>query len=733
MNNQLLLLTRQGKTPMTRLRKETLLIILAAAFGCCLVVPAFADDGMWTFDNPPTKQLQEKYNFTPTQEWLDHIRLSSVRFNDGGSGSFVSPNGLVLTNHHVALGQLQKMSSKDKDYVADGFYAKTQAEEIKCTDLELNVLISMENVTARMQTAVKPGMTEKEAYDAQKEEIAKITKESLEKTGLRSDVVAFYQGSEHWLYRYKKYTDVRLVMAPEQQIAYFGGDPDNFTYPRYDLDMTLFRVYENDKPVQPVHYLKWNSKGAQDGELVFVSGHPGSTNRLQTAAQLEYLRDYSYPLRFKVFQRRLAVLKNYSKLGPEQERRALNQIFGLENTLKASRGEYQGLLDIGLMKKKRKEDNDLRSLVDGKPEWKKVYGDAWDSIIVVIDRSRKMVTPNTYRALRGSRLAALAVQIVEYVTEVTKPNEKRFTEFQDANLASLEFRMFSRAPIYTDLDEMLFADGLQESLDELGPNDPFIQTVLGGHTPADVAKELIAGTKIGDVDFRKALVKGGENAVAESTDPLIVLARKLDPEARERRQWTETHLTSVQSAAVEKIGKARFAVYGKNTYPDATFTLRLSYGTVSGYPMNGTKAPFKTTLYGLYDRAYSFGNTGDFALPKRYEERREKLDLSTPINFVSSCDIIGGNSGSPTINKNGELVGLIFDGNIESLPGRFLFDGDKNRAVSVHTAAMIECLRKVYDAAPLADELEGVVTKAEAPAPQSPVATPPVKTAKKKK
>ena len=280
---------------MTRLRKKTLLIILSAAFGCCFVLPAFADDGMWTFDNPPTKQLQEKYNFTPTQEWLDHIRLSSVRFNDGGSGSFVSPNGLVLTNHHVALGQLQKMSSKDKDYVADGFYAKTQAEEIKCTDLELNVLISMENVTARMQTAVKPGMTEKEAYDAQKEEIAKITKESLEKTGLRSDVVAFYQGSEHWLYRYKKYTDVRLVMAPEQQIAYFGGDPDNFTFPRYDLDMTLFRVYENDKPVQPVHYLKWNSKGAQDGELVFVSGHPGSTNRLQTAAQLEYLRDYSYP------------------------------------------------------------------------------------------------------------------------------------------------------------------------------------------------------------------------------------------------------------------------------------------------------------------------------------------------------------------------------------------------------------------------------------------------------
>jgi hypothetical protein len=718
---------------MNQLQKNILLTILTAAFPCCLVLPAFADDGMWTFDNPPTKLLQEKYNFTPTQEWLDHVRLSSVRFNDGGSGSFVSSNGLVLTNHHVALGQLQKMSSKEKDYVSDGFYAKSAVEEIKCPDLELNVLVSMENVSARMQGAVQPSMSEKEAYDAQKEEIAKITKESLEKTGLRSDVVAFYQGSEHWLYRYKKYTDVRLVMAPEQQIAYFGGDPDNFTYPRYDLDMTLFRVYENDRPVQPAHYLKWNSKGAQDGELVFVSGHPGSTNRLQTIAQLEYLRDYSYPLRFKFFQRRLAVLRKYSKLGVEQERRALNQIFGLENTLKASRGEYEGLLDAGLMEKKRKEDSDLRSLVNSKPEWKKAYGDAWDSIIVVIERSKGTMISNTYRSLRGSRLAALATQIVQYVTEVTKPNEKRLTEFQDANLASLEFRLFSRAPIYTDMEEMLLADGLQESLEELGPNDPFIQTVLGTRPPADIAKELISGTKLGDAEFRKTLVKGGEKAVAESTDPFIVVARKLDPKAREMRQWTETNLSSVQTAAVEKIGKARFAVYGKNTYPDATFTLRLSYGTVSGYPMNGTKAPPITTLYGLYDRAYSFGNTGDFALPKRYEERKEKLNLATPINFVSSCDIIGGNSGSPTVNKDGELVGLIFDGNIESLPGRFLFDVEKNRAVSVHTAAMIECLRKVYDAAPLADELEGVVTKTEAPAPQPPAATPPAKTAKKKK
>lgn len=700
---------------MTPRRIEILSIGLIVAFACFLALPLTADDGMWTFDNPPIKQLKEKYNFTPTQEWLDRVRLASVRFNDGGSGSFVSPNGLVLTNHHVALGQLQKMSSKEKDYVTDGFYAKTQADEIKCSDLELNVLVSMENVSARVQSAVKQGMSNKEAYDAQKAEIANIAKESFQKTGLRSDVVGFYQGSEHWLYRYKKYTDVRLVMAPEQQIAFFGGDPDNFTFPRHDLDMTLFRVYENDKPVRPTQYLKWNSKGAQDGEVVFVSGHPGSTNRSQTIAQLEYLRDFSYPLRFKNLQRRLAALKNYANLGPEQNRRALNQIFGLENSLKAFRGEYDGLLDARLMEKKRKEDNDLRTAVIDEAEWKQMYGDAWDSISVAIERAKSMVKQNTYRMLRGLKMATLAVQIVQYVAEVRKPNEKRMMEFQDANLASLEFRLYSRAPVYADLEEMLLTDGLQESLDELGPNDQFLQTVLAGRAPADIAKELFAGTKMGDPEFRKALVKGGEKAVAESTDPMIVVARKLDPMMRESRQWSEANVTSVQTAAGEKIGKARFAVYGKNSYPDATFTLRLSYGTVCGYPMNGTKAPSKTTLYGLYDRAYSFDNKGDYALPKRYEERKEEVNLATPLNFVSSCDIIGGNSGSPTINRDGEIVGLIFDGNIESLPGRFLFDGEKNRAVSVHTAAMIECLRKVYDAAPLADEIEGITQKSEAP------------------
>src|SRR5437773_675917 len=344
-----------------------------------LAVTAAADEGMWTFDNPPVKQLKDKYNFTPAEQWLDHIRLSSVRFNDGGSGSFVSPNGLVITNHHVALGQLQKISNAQRDYVKDGFYAKTQAEELKAPDLELNVLVSMENVTSRVQGAVKPGMTEKQALDARKAEQAKIQKESLDKTGLRSDAVSLYQGGEYWLYRYKKYTDVRIAFAPEQQAAFFGGDPDNFTFPRHDLDFALFRVYENGRPVQSKDYLKWNTKGAADGDLVFVSGHPGSTERGLTLAQLETDHDVLYPLRLDRYKRQLQALRAYAARGPEQARQAADMIFGFENSLKAVEGEYKGM-DKSLFDKKAKEEADLRAKVNANPGWRRDFGSAWDEI-----------------------------------------------------------------------------------------------------------------------------------------------------------------------------------------------------------------------------------------------------------------------------------------------------------------------------------------------------------------
>lgn len=679
----------------------------AALMACGLASLAAAEEGMWTFDNPPVKQLQQKYNFTPTQEWLDHLRLSSVRFNDGGSGSFVSATGLVLTNHHVALGQLQKVSSPQKDYVADGFLARTPEEELKCPDLELNVLVSMENVTDRVLAAVKPGMSEKQANDARKAAIAAIEKESMEKTGLRSDVVTLYHGGEYWLYRYKKYTDVRLVFAPEQQIAFYGGDPDNFTYPRYDLDMALFRVYEDGKPVKPQHYLKWNPEGAKDGELVFVSGHPGSTNRLYTLAQLETLRDLSYPMRLEGIERRLGVARAYAARGKEQARQAAGLIFGLENSKKALSGEYKGLKDPQLMQIKAREEKELRDKVAANPEWQKAYGDAWQAIEKAQASFRERAKEYSYLRLSGYRLPGVALSIVQLVAEVKKPDGERLDGFHESQLPSLKFRLFSPAPIYPEFEEVLLADGLREALEKLGPEDPFVKAALAGKTPEQVAHEAITGTKLADPDFRKQLVEGGEEAVAESQDPLIALARRVDPILRQERKWYEDTIESVVRTAGEKIGKARFAIYGKDTYPDATFTLRLTYGTVTGYPYNGTIAPSKTTFYGLYDRAASFDYKPPFHLPQRWLDRKDALNLATPLNFVSTCDIIGGNSGSPVVNRQGEIVGLIFDGNIESLVGRFVFDITANRAVAVHTAGMTEALKKVYDAEFLVKELLG--------------------------
>ena len=669
--------------------------------------PSRADEGMWTLDTPPVKQLEEKYNFTPNAQWLDHIRLASVRFNDGGSGSFVSPNGLVITNHHVAFGQLQKVSTAEKDYVKDGFHAKTQAEELKCPDLELNVLVSMENVTSRVQGAVKPGMTEKQALDARKAEQAKIQKESLDKTGFRSDVVSLYQGGEYWLYRYKKYTDVRLVFAPEQQMAFFGGDPDNFTFPRYDLDFAIMRVYENGQPVQSKDYLKWNSKGAIDGDLVFVSGHPGSTERGLTMAQLMLDRDLIYPTRIARYKRQLEALRAYAKRGPEQARQAAEEIFGFENSLKAVTGEFNGM-DKALFDKKAKEESDLRGKVTANAEWRSQYGDAWDAIAAATKKQSEIFKLQQFRTISsGSNLASLARQIVVYVAEIKKPDAQRLNGYHDSQLEELKFYLFSPAPIYPEFEEAMLAFSLQYSLDGLGPNDPWVKTILNGKTPAEVASEVIRGTKLADPAVRKSLVEGGEAAVNASTDPLIVLARKVDPFFRELRKQYEDTVESVVTAASEKIAKARFAIYGKSVYPDATFTLRLAYGAVKGYPMNGTKAPSKTTFYGLYDRSASFNNQPPFNLTTRFVERRDKIDLSTPLNFVMSADIIGGNSGSPVVNRNGEFVGLIFDGNIESLTGNFVYLEETNRAVAVHSAAIIEALRKVYDAPALANELEG--------------------------
>jgi len=666
-----------------------------------------ADEGMWAFDNPPRKQWKERYNFDPSSEWLDHIRLSSVRLNDGGSASFVSADGLVATNQHVASGQLQKLSSAERDLIKDGFYAATYAEELKCPDLEANVLVSYEDVTSRVKGAVKAGATDKEADDQRKAEIAAIEKESTEKTKLRSDVITLYSGGEYWLYRYKKYTDVRLVFAPEEQIAFFGGDYDNFTYPRHDLDVSFLRVYENGQPVRIEHYLRWSPAGPKDGEFVIVSGNPGTTNRLLTMAQIEYQRDIGNPLQRQVWTSRREALARYAKTNEEAARRASNLIRSLDNSLKRLTGQQDGLRNPRIIKKKEEEDKSLRSAVAARPELQREYGDAWARIESAYQQLPAMAPRIAFSTLPPSRLGTLASNIVRYAEETRKPNNERLEEFRDSRLESLRFQMLSPAPIYTDLEEAMLAGWLEEAQKTLGPNDPFVKAALAGSIPAEVAKKAISGTKLAEVSTRKALLEGGADAIAKSTDPMIELARRIEPVYRELRAWNEDKIKSVETSAGQKIAEARFAVYGKSVYPDATFTLRLGYGRALGYEEDTTLVPYKTTFYGLYDRALSFEEKPPYDLPRRYKDGKDRLDLSTPLNFVYTADTIGGNSGSPVVNREGELVGLNFDSNIQKLPNRYLFIADEegSRAVAVHSAGIIEALRKLYGAQKLVDEL----------------------------
>jgi Peptidase S46 len=681
--------------------------LLAAAL-LLTTLGAAGEEGMWTFDNIPSALIQQRYGFTPSQQWLDHVRLSSVRINDGGSGSFISPDGLLLTNHHVARGQLQKNSTAEHDYIANGFYAQTRDEELKTPDLEINVLQSMQNVTARVQASAA-GKSDAEALKARRAEIARIADEAQKSTGLEPEVVTLYDGGQYWLYLYKKYTDVRIVFAPEQQAAFFGGDPDNFTYPRYDVDFAIFRVYENGKPIHTDNWLRWNSAGAKAGELVFVSGNPGATSRDDTVAQLDRERARE-PLLIELLQHRIEVLQGYSSKGAEQARQAASMIFGLQNSLKAYQGRLLAISDKSVIAKKQADEDDFRAKVQANPELKRSYGSAWAEIATAEQRAALGDKINIFRRT-DSNLATFAFNIVTYVAEVAKPDGARLDGFHEADLPGLRFRLASAAPVYPELEIARMTGWLTQAQEMLPANDPWLTTILHGQTPAAAAAAYIGGSKLGDPAFRKQLLDGGQGAVDASTDPLIVLGRQLDPIVRATDKKIDAEVVGPIIRAEEQLGKARFAVYGTNHYPDATFTLRLSYGSVDGFPYNGTIAPPFTTLYGLYDRSASFSDQVPFNLPKRWSDARTKLNLATPVDFVSTNDIIGGNSGSPVVNRNGELVGLIFDGNIESLAGDFVYDMTKNRAVSVHTAVMMQALRNLYGATALADEIDAASKK----------------------
>jgi hypothetical protein len=695
-------------------------ILAIIALLCSLATISAADEGMWLFNKPPQERLKQDYNFTVTKPWLDHLRLSSVRFNNG-SGSFVSADGLTFTNHHIGRTCLQQLSTEKVDYAKSGFYAKTEAEEGKCPDLELNVLEDIEDVTAAVQSAAKPGMSDAEGAQKQREEMSAIEKECAEKSGLRCDVVTLYGGGMYNLYKYKKYTDVRVVFAPEAQIAFFGGDRDNFEYPRYDLDITYFRIYEHDKPVHVADYLKWSPSGTKAGDLVFVSGNPGDTERQLTMAELNFLKDVQTLFVIDVLARRDKVLHEYAAQSAENARVASDDIFSVENSLKAYKGRLEGLDDKELMAKKAAAEQKLRVAVDADPKLKAAYATAWDEVAKAVEVRKQLFLPYMFveRGLGfNAELARYARTLARVTAEKQKPNSQRLREYTEARLPSLEQQLFSTAPIYRSLEVVTLTESLELMREKLGVDDPTVKRALNGKTPGEAAKAYIDGSKLDDPEVRKQLYEGGAEAVAQNPDPLIVLMRDIDPRARELRKQYDDKVDAVVRLNSTKIAKARFAVQGTSSYPDATFTLRLSYGTIKSYEEKGKFLAPYTNLGGAFEHAAANGNKGDFELPESWEAAKSKLNLKTPLNFVHTSDIIGGNSGSPTVDRKGEVVGIIFDGNIQSLSWDFAYDDRQGRAISVDSRSILEAIRKIYHADALADELVNGHRTTVPPAPK---------------
>ena len=679
-------------------------LFAAILFGVLFV--GRADEGMWLYNQPPRGILRERYQFDPTDAWLDHLQKSSVKI--GASGSFVSEDGLLISNHHVGAGSLQKLSTKEKNYLRDGFYAPTLAQEMKCLDLEINVLQSIEDVSERVNAAIPKNADPQAAFAARRKVIAGIEKESLDQTGLRSDVVTLWQGGTYQLYRYKRYTDVRIVFAPEQQAAFFGGDPDNFEFPRFDYDICVFRAYENGKPAKTKDFLKFSPSGPKDGDLVFVSGHPGGTSRLLTMAELDNLRDEGLPFRLANLKREEVLLSNWSARGEENARRAREALFGVQNSRKALDGRLAGLLDPDLMGKKQSAEADFKARLAGNPD----FSDALAAYEKITEATRVLSAQAVRYALleRGDGFNSdsfhIARTLLRAGEERPKPNGDRLREFSEAGKASLELGLFSPRPIYTDLEILTFSDSLTYFATLFGADDSLVKKVLAGKSPHERAVELINSTKVRDVAFRKKLYEGGVSAVSDASDPMIELARVVDTDARALRKVAEEQ-SEVKQQAHAAIARAANTLLGTggSRYPDATGTLRLSFGTVKGYEEDGQPVAAFTTFAGLYGRAKDMKDREPFNLPASWENGRSRPNLKTPYNFVSTCDIIGGNSGSPVVNRAGEFVGIIFDGNLEGLPWDYAFDDKQGRATAVDSAAIIEGLNKVYHAKELVKEL----------------------------
>jgi hypothetical protein len=675
-------------------------------------VPVRADEGMWLLNNPPRQLLKEKYGFDLTDAWLEHAQKASVRFNSGGSGGFVSAEGLIVTNHHIGADSLQKLSPTDKDYYRDGYLAHSRDEELKCPDLELNVLQSIEDVTEGVNAAVKPEMKPAEAFAARRAAMAAIEKDSLTKTGLRSDVVTLYHGGLYHLYRYKKYTDVRLVMAPEHAIAAFGGDIDNFEYPRHSLDVCFFRAYEDGKPARVQHFFRWSSHGPTEGDLVFVTGHPGTTNRLDTLAKLQHRRDVTLPYTLNRLRAAEALLLQFSGRGPEQAKMAAKDLARVANARKAFSGQYQGLLDPSIIARKAQEERELRNRGPADSEAGKAHNLPWERIALA-EKTFGAFEREYYLLERGdafdSELFQIARTLVRLAAEKAKPNADRLREYRDSNLESLEFQLFSPAPIHAELERAKLAGALSFLAENLGGEHPLVAKVLGGSSPAARAAALVADTKLADPAERRRLATGGPQAIEQAADKMIQFARHIDDDARALRKRYEDEVEEVERQANAQIARARFDLYGTGIAPDATFTLRLAFGVVKGYRVDGVDLPYTTTFAGALARAEQQGHREPFLLPKRWLDVKERSDIDpgTPLNFVSTADTIGGNSGSPVLNRAGELVGINFDRNRHGLVRNFVYTDEQARHIAVHSRGVLVALRKRYGAEALARELTG--------------------------
>jgi hypothetical protein len=671
---------------------------------CALLVwsPVRADEGMWTFDAFPSAQVAATYGFTPSAAFLQHLRESSARI-PGCSASFVSPDGLLMTNHHCALDCVSQLSTATKNYVNDGFYAKTQADEVACPGFEIDRLDSIDDVTADVEaaTAGKSGRALVAALQAKEGALSLGC--GTDKTIL-CEVVSLYHGGQYKLYHYTRYTDARLVFAPEYSVAQFGGDPDNFNFPRYDYDCSFVRAYVDGKPASTPDYLHWSKSGSKAGDLVFVSGNPGDTQRLLTVSQLSYVRDVENPMSLPQISELRGLLERYQTESPENLRETKEFLFGIENYYKELYGEEGALLDPAFFATKVAEETSLRAAVAKNPDLQAKYGGDWDALAKIQALKKQMHVREEYVA--GGPYSALfeyARTLVRLPVEKAKPDAQRLPEFGEARLVTLPYELLAPTPVYAGPEELEFAFWAKKMREDLGTDDPFVKSVLGTKSPEQWAHDIVAGTKLGDVATRKALYDGGEPAIAASTDTMIVFARSVDARARQQRKQYEDLVSAPEHQLEEDIAKARFAVLGTSVDPDATSTARVSYGTIEGFvDGNGNVVAPYTKIGGLFDRATG---SDPYVLPPTWLAAKSSLDLNMPMNFSTTNDVVGGNSGSPVVNREGQIVGLIFDGNIFSLGGTYGYDAETNRSVAVDSRALIEGLRKVYHADRLANEI----------------------------